>query len=218
VSDELTPAVEDYVREIYKLQHERGRATTSALAERMGVSAPSATGMIKRLASLSLVEHERYRGVVLTRAGEKKAIELIRHHRLLEQYLAEALGLPIDAVHAEADRLEHALSEEVEARIDASLGYPTHDPHGDPIPDARLYVAAASHGTLAALGVGDRATVRRIPDGDPQVVRYLASMELLPSRAVEVVESAPFDGPLTIVVGGTRHAISRELALQIHVG
>jgi DtxR family Mn-dependent transcriptional regulator len=218
VSEELTPAVEDYVREIYKLQHERGRATTSAIAERMGVSAPSATGMIKRLASLSLVEHERYRGVVLTRAGEKKAIELIRHHRLLEQYLAEALGLPIDAVHAEADRLEHALSEEVEARIDASLGYPTHDPHGDPIPDARLRVAAASHGTLAALGIGDRATVRRIPDGDPQVVRYLASMELLPSRAVEVVESAPFDGPLTIVVGGTRHAISRELALQIHVG
>jgi DtxR family Mn-dependent transcriptional regulator len=218
VSDELTPAVEDYVREIYKLQHERGRATTSAIADRMGVSAPSATGMIKRLASLSLVEHERYRGVVLTRAGEKKAIELIRHHRLLEQYLAQALGLPIDAVHAEADRLEHALSEEVEARIDASLGYPTHDPHGDPIPDARLRVAASSHGTLAALGVGDCATVRRIPDGDPQVVRYLASMELLPSRAVEVVESAPFDGPLTIVVGGTRHAISRELALQIHVG
>ena len=218
MSDELTPAVEDYVREIYKLQHERGRATTSAIAERMGVSAPSATGMIKRLASLSLVEHERYRGVVLTRAGEKKAIELIRHHRLLEQYLAQALGLPIDAVHAEADRLEHALSEEVEARIDASLGYPTHDPHGDPIPDARLRVAASSHGTLAALGIGDRATVRRIPDGDPQVVRYLASMELLPSRAVEVVESAPFDGPLTIVVGGTRHPISRELALQIHVG
>ena len=218
MSDELTPAVEDYVREIYKLQHEHGRATTSALAERMGVSAPSATGMIKRLASLSLVEHERYRGVVLTRAGEKKAIELIRHHRLLEQYLAEALGLPIDAVHAEADRLEHALSEEVEARIDASLGYPTHDPHGDPIPDARLRVAASSHGTLAALGVGDSAIVRRIPDGDPQVVRYLASMQLLPSRAVEVVESAPFDGPLTIVVAGTRHAVSRELALQIHVG
>ena len=215
MSDELTPAVEDYVREIYKLQHEHGRATTSALAERMGVSAPSATGMIKRLASLSLVEHERYRGVVLTRAGEKKAIELIRHHRLLEQYLSEALGLPIDAVHAEADRLEHALSEELEARIDASLGYPTHDPHGDPIPDARLRVAASSHGTLAALGVGDRAVVRRIPDGDPQVVRYLSDLGLVPGEAVRLVRSAPFEGPLTVLSAGEEHAIARELAERI---
>jgi len=214
---ELTAAVEDYVREIYELQVEHGRATTSAIAERMGVSPPSASGMIRKLAALSLVEHERYRGVVLTRAGEKAAIEVIRHHRLLEQYLAEALGLPIDAVHEEADRLEHVLSEKLEARIDASLGYPTHDPHGDPIPDARLRVATSSLGTLAALSTGERATVRRVPDRDPQLLRYLASMQLLPSRSIELVEAAPFDGPLTILVDGTRHAISRELALQIHV-
>jgi DtxR family Mn-dependent transcriptional regulator len=134
----LSQTAEDYLKEIYKLQAEQGRATTSALAERVGVSPPSATAMLKKLAALKLLRHERYHGVVLTSAGEKAAIEVIRHHRLLEQYLSETLGIPVDEVHAEADRLEHALSEELEARIDESLGYPTHDPHGDPIPGADL--------------------------------------------------------------------------------
>ena len=134
----LSQTAEDYLKEIYKLQTEQGRATTSALAERVGVSPPSATAMLKKLAELKLVRHEPYHGVTLTRAGEKAAIEVIRHHRLLEQYLSETLGLPVDHVHAEADRLEHALSEELEARIDESLGFPTHDPHGDPIPGADL--------------------------------------------------------------------------------
>ena len=134
----LSQTAEDYLKEIYKLQVEQGKATTSALAERVGVSAPSTTAMLKKLAAFGLVEHEPYRGVLLTRAGDKAAIEVIRHHRLLEQYLSETLGLPIDELHAEADRLEHVLSEELEARIDESLGYPTHDPHGDPIPDANL--------------------------------------------------------------------------------
>jgi DtxR family transcriptional regulator, Mn-dependent transcriptional regulator len=134
----LSETAEDYLKEIYKLQAEDGRATTSALAERVGVSPPSATAMLKKLAALKLVRHERYRGVKLTPAGEKAAIEVIRHHRLLEQYLSETLGIPVDDVHAEADRLEHALSEEVEAQIDRSLGFPTRDPHGDPIPGADL--------------------------------------------------------------------------------
>ena len=134
----LSQTAEDYLKEIYKLQQEQGRATTSALAERVGVSPPSATAMLKKLAELKLLRHEPYRGVVLTPAGEKAAIEVIRHHRLLEQYLSETLGMPVDEVHAEADRLEHALSEELEARIDESLGFPTHDPHGDPIPGADL--------------------------------------------------------------------------------
>jgi DtxR family Mn-dependent transcriptional regulator len=134
----LSQTAEDYLKEIYKLQQEQGRATTSALAERVGVSPPSATAMLKKLAELKLLRHEPYRGVVLTTAGEKAAIEVIRHHRLLEQYLSETLGMPVDEVHAEADRLEHALSEELEARIDESLGFPTHDPHGDPIPGADL--------------------------------------------------------------------------------
>src|SRR5438034_6044519 len=134
----LSQTAQDYLKEIYKLQAESGVVETSALAERVGVAPPSATAMLKKLGALGLVEHERYRGARLTHAGEKAAIEVIRHHRLLEMYLAETLGLPIDQVHAEADRLEHALSEELEARIDASLGFPTHDPHGDPIPDANL--------------------------------------------------------------------------------
>jgi DtxR family Mn-dependent transcriptional regulator len=134
----LSQTAEDYLKEIYKLQTEQGRATTTALAERVGVSPPSATAMLKKLAALKLLRHEPYRGVTLTVAGEKAAVEVIRHHRLLEQYLSETLGMSIDEVHAEADRLEHALSEELEARIDESLGYPTHDPHGDPIPSADL--------------------------------------------------------------------------------
>src|ERR671913_748259 len=135
---ELTDAIQDYIKEIYKLESSGRRVATSALARQLDVSAPSVTSMLKKLASLGLVEPERYRGARLTAHGERVALEVIRHHRLIEQYLSQTLGLPIDALHAEADRLEHALSEELEARIDRSLGFPTHDPHGDPIPDANL--------------------------------------------------------------------------------
>ena len=134
----LSETAQDYLKEIYKLQTETGRVETSALAERVGVAPPSATAMLKKLGALGLLEHEPYHGARLTRAGEKAAIEVIRHHRLLELYLAETLGVDVEDVHEEADRLEHALSEELEARIDRALGYPTHDPHGDPIPDANL--------------------------------------------------------------------------------
>jgi DtxR family transcriptional regulator, Mn-dependent transcriptional regulator len=135
---ELTVAVQDYLKAIYALEAEGQRVTTSALAARMGVSAPSVTAMTKRLAELGLVERAPYRGVVLTDAGRRSALEVLRHHRLLELYLVNRLGLSLDEVHAEAELLEHALSEELEAKIDAELGFPTHDPHGDPIPDARL--------------------------------------------------------------------------------
>ena len=134
----LSETAQDYLKQIYKLQKESGRAITSAIAERMSVAPPSATAMLKKLAALGLLDHEPYHGARLTPTGEKAAIEVIRHHRLLEVYLAETLGVPIEAVHSEADRLEHALSEELEARIDESLGFPTHDPHGDPIPGADL--------------------------------------------------------------------------------
>ena len=134
----LSDAIQDYLKEIYKLQAAGERATTSAIARRMGVAPSSATSMLKKLAVLDLADHAPYRDVELTDAGMKIALEVIRHHRLLEQYLAETLGVGVDAVHAEADRLEHVLSEELEERIDRSLGYPTHDPHGDPIPDAAL--------------------------------------------------------------------------------
>jgi DtxR family Mn-dependent transcriptional regulator len=138
VTERLSESIQHYLREIYKLQAEDGNVTVTALARRLRVSDPSASAMVKKLSALELARHERYRGVELTDAGERVALEVIRHHRLLELYLAETLGLNIDDVHDEADRLEHALSEELEGRIDRALGYPTHDPHGDPIPDADL--------------------------------------------------------------------------------
>jgi len=134
----LTDAIQDYLREIYKLGMEDGAVSISALAKRMDISAASASAMVKKLAALELAAHEPYGGVALTAAGEKVALEIIRHHRLLELYLAETLGLHVDEVHDEAERLEHVISEELEQRIDQALGYPTHDPHGDPIPDANL--------------------------------------------------------------------------------
>src|SRR5215207_7846366 len=151
---DLSASSQDYLKEIHKLRLEGRRATTSAIAERMGVR--PATAMVKKLAGLGLADHAPYRGVELTPAGDKVALEVIRHHRLLEQYLAQALGLPLDEVHIEADRLEHVLSEELEARIDRTLGYPTHDPHGDPIPDRKLKLDRSKLRTLANLEPGDR--------------------------------------------------------------
>jgi DtxR family Mn-dependent transcriptional regulator len=139
----LSEAIQDYLKGIYKLQESGGRATVTALARAQGVSNASASAMLKKLAVLDLLDHEPYGGARLTPAGERVALEVIRHHRLLELYLAETLGLHVDDVHAEADRLEHVISEELEERIDRALGYPTHDPHGDPIPDANLRWPAA---------------------------------------------------------------------------
>jgi DtxR family Mn-dependent transcriptional regulator len=212
----LSRSVQDYVKELYKLQAD-GRASTSALAERMGVAPASATAMLKKLAQLGLVEHEPYRGARLTPAGERVAIEMIRHHRLIEQYLSKSLGLSIDAVHAEADRLEHALSEELEAAIDESLGFPTHDPHGDPIPSPALELDAGAHRTLADVEPGGGALVRRVPDSDRDLLRYLDELGLVPGESVEVVSQQPFDGPIFVRARGTDHAISRDLAARIGV-
>lgn len=213
----LSHAIQDYLKELYKVHAAGERATTTALARRMGVSPPSATGMIKKLAELGFVEHTPYHGATLTAEGERTALEVVRHHRLLEQYLAQTLGLSLDAVHAEADRLEHALSEELEAHIDRTLGYPTHDPHGDPIPDANLHIAEGEVRPLTTLETGDEATIRRVPDGDRDLLRYLSKLRLTPGRRVRVTGIEPFDGPLTVAVGKSRHPISRELAGRIGV-
>jgi DtxR family transcriptional regulator, Mn-dependent transcriptional regulator len=214
---ELTDAIQDYVKEIYKLEASGRRATTSALAERLGVSPPSVTSMLKKLAVLGLAEHERYHGAHLTPKGERVALEVIRHHRLLEQYLVKTLGLPIDAVHVEADRLEHALSEELEAHIDRTLGFPTRDPHGDPIPGPDLKLERADLTPLSALEPGAKATVERVPDGNGELLRYLSELKLVPGSRLQIRELAPFDGPVTVRVAGADHAISRELAGQIAV-
>jgi DtxR family Mn-dependent transcriptional regulator len=213
----LSIAIQDYLKEIYKLQSSGERPTTTAIAKRMGVAPSSATSMLKKLAALGLAEHAPYRGVELSDAGTKIALEVIRHHRLLEQYLAETLGLGIDAVHAEADRLEHVISEELEARIDEQLGFPTHDPHGDPIPDAGLNVDRTTLRSLETLVPGEKATVQRIPDADAGLVRYLAELMLLPGRKVTMRRSEPYGGPVTVSIAGSEHAISRELAGQIGV-
>ena len=214
---ELTDAIQDYVKEIYKLEATGRRATTSALAKRLGISPPSVTSMLKKLAALGLVEHTRYRGAALTVRGERVALEVIRHHRLLEQYLVETLGLGIDVVHDEADRLEHALSEELEAHIDRTLGFPTRDPHGDPIPGPDLKIDRTHLTPLSTLEAGTKATVERVPDGDGELLRYLSKLKLTPGSRVEVRESAPFEGPVTVRVAGADHAISRQLAALIGV-
>jgi len=211
----LTDAIQHYLRAIYNLSSAGGKVSTTGLAREMGVSPASASAMVKKLAALHLVEHAPYRGVSLTPEGERVAIEVIRHHRLLELYLAETLGLSVDDVHDEADRLEHVISEELEARIDKALGFPTHDPHGDPIPDRDLRVVHADRHTLLDLEPGARASISRVPDGDSELLRYLGELGLVPGSTLELVAYAPFGGPVTVRTQRGEHAISRELADRI---
>jgi len=213
----LSTAVEDYLRAIIDLELRDGRATTSAVAERLGVSAPSASAMAKRLAALGLVQRTPYRGVVLTGTGRQAALELLRHHRLLERYLVETLGIPLHEVHAEADRLEHALSEELEARIDEALGHPTVDPHGDPIPDRELALETSPPTTLLDLEPGTEGTVSRVPDRDTSLLLYLSELALLPGCSVEIASVAPFNGPLAVRTRTGEHAIGRDVAASIFV-
>ncbi len=181
-------AVGDYLKAIYKLQAGEEPVTTLALAARLGVSAASATGMVKKLASQELVEHTPYHGVRLTARGAGDALELIRHHRLLELFLTREVGMPWEKVDAEAERLEHVLSEDLEDRLDAILGHPTSDPHGDPIPSRAGAVAAQSLERLSELDGGTRAIVRRVSDSDPEALCRLAAARLFPGAHVQVVE------------------------------
>jgi DtxR family Mn-dependent transcriptional regulator len=213
---EVSRATEDYLKAILQLAGD-GAVTTGALADRLGISQPSVTAMTKKLASDGFVERIPYRGVTLTVRGRRIALEVLRHHRLLELFLADTLGLPLDEVHAEAERLEHVLSEELEARIDAALGHPTHDPHGHPIPDRELRLAPSDRRALAELAVGEVTTVSRVPDRDPELLRYLRELSLVPGASVEVVSCAPFGGPITVRSDSGEHAIARELAITIDV-
>jgi len=213
----VSESAQDYLKAIWKLER-TGDMSTTALADALGVSPASATAMLKKLATLGLVVHERYHGATLTPAGERMALEVVRHHRLLELYLMEALGLSWDQVHEEAERLEHHLSHELESRIDRALGFPTRDPHGDPIPSPELLLQSDEMVCLSDLEAGSMTVVRRVPDGDPELLRYLATLGLVPAEEVTVVDRAPFDGPVTVEVRGVRHAIGRSLAAQIEVG
>ena len=191
--------------------------TTNALAERLGVTAASASGMVKRLGELGLVEHRPYRGVTLTEAGRRVALEVLRHHRLLELYLAQSLGVPWDRVHEEAEVLEHVLSEELEELIAAKLGDPTHDPHGDPIPTRELTIDEGVTASLQTLTSGDRGTFTRVSDADPEMLRFLARLGIAPGDAFEVVDKQPFDGPLFVRFGGEVHVLGERLARAMRV-
>lgn len=212
-----TQAVEDYLKVIYDIGRAGGPVTTSSIAGRLSVSPGTVTGMVKKLASLNLVSHEHYRGVELTEAGRKIALEVIRHHRLVERYLYEAMGVPWDQVHAEAERWEHVLSEEMEERMDEILGNPTTDPHGSPIPTRELEVAELEQSPLSQLTAGQRGTVAEVGDEDAEMLRYFAELGLYPDTPVEVLSVAPFQGPLTLLVGGTERSIGRQAAEHVFV-
>lgn len=206
-------AIEDYVKTIYTLAQEESPVSTSRVAAARSVKPASATSMIQRLARLKLVNYAKHYGVTLTDAGEKLALEVIRHHRLLELYLMEALGFRWDEVHEQADILEHVISEKLEERIAAALNYPAFDPHGDPIPGPDGTMAVMDTTALSDVAAGGRARIARIPDdSNSELLRYLAGLGLVPGAEVSVSEIAPFLGPLTIQVGDARHAIGRNLA------
>jgi len=209
-------AIENYAKAIYALE-QRGEVTNNALAERLGVTPASASSMVKKLDELGLVEHVPYKGMTLTESGRRVALEVLRHHRLLELYLAESLGVPWDRVHDEAEVLEHVLSEELEALIAAKLGNPTHDPHGDPIPTAALEIEEQPTQALASLATGSTGVFVRVSDSDPGMLRYLADLGITPGDRVEVVDRQPFGGPLFARIGDGVHPLGGELAAAMRV-
>jgi DtxR family Mn-dependent transcriptional regulator len=213
-----SPAVEDYSKAIFSLQSRSAEpVSTNALAERLGITPGSVSAMLKKLEELGLITHVPYHGVRLTPDGRRLALEVIRHHRLLESFLADALGMPWDRVHAEAEILEHVLSEDLEQLIAAKLGNPTVDPHGDPIPSAELELAEQATRTLESLAPGDEGVFVRVSDSDPEMLRYLAGRGISPGDRFAVRERQPFGGPLFILFGNSEHAIGGQLAGSMRV-
>jgi DtxR family Mn-dependent transcriptional regulator len=209
---EASTAVQDYAKSIWSLSRRTdGAVSTSALAERLGVSPASASAMVKRLESLGLAAREPYRGVRLTPAGERVALEVVRHHRLLELYLAQALDVPWDRVHAEAEVLEHAISPELSDRISDALGNPTLDPHGDPIPGPDGRIEEPATRPLAELEAGESGTFVRVSDSDPDMLRYLSERGISPGDRFEVLEKEPFEGPISVRFGVTVHVLGGAL-------
>jgi DtxR family Mn-dependent transcriptional regulator len=213
----FSSAVEDYAKAIYALQRGDGAVSTTALAERLGVTAASASGMVRKLDEHGLVTHVPYKGVRLTETGTRLALEVLRHHRLLELYLAESLGVPWDRVHEEAEVLEHVLSEDLEALIAAKLGNPTHDPHGDPIPSADLQMPDEPTLSLAELEPGTEGTFVRVSDSDPEMLRYLAERNIAPGAEVRVEDKQPFGGPLFVAINDQTHVLGGQLAGAMRV-
>ena len=213
-----TPAVEDYSKAIYALEaRSDDPVSTNALADRLGVTPGSVSAMLRRLDELGLITYVPYRGVRLSDDGRRIALEVIRHHRLLESYLAEALGMPWDRVHDEAEVLEHVLSDDLEALIAAKLGHPTVDPHGDPIPSADLQMHEPLTERMESLEPGDEGLFVRVSDSDPEMLRYLADRGISPGDRFAVRERQPFGGPLFVSFGDQEHALGGQLASAMRV-
>lgn len=215
----LTAAVEDYIRAIYILQETQAGAavSTTQLAHYLGVAPPSASGMFHRLVGLGLVKHTHYHGARLTERGERAALELTRHHRLLELLLSEVLGMPWHVVHEEADRLEHGLSEELEAQISARLGDPTRDPHGSPIPTAQLVVTEQATGSLGGLGIGTSGSLARVSGADPAMLRHLEEAGIGLGDPLQVIGREPSSGATTVRAHGQLRSIEPELAARMRI-
>jgi DtxR family transcriptional regulator, Mn-dependent transcriptional regulator len=209
MTESLTPAVEDYLKAIYKLTVGKQRATTNQIAEEMDVAPASATGMIQKMAKMSppLVDYQKHQGALLTPSGENAALEVIRHHRLLELYLHERLGFTWDQVHSEADRLEHVISEEFEERIAQALGNPSRDPHGDPIPTRDFQIPEQIETRLSYLRPGQAAIVRRVVNTNPEFLRYLGDIGLVPDARLAVIDYSPFDENLVLSLSGRESSI-----------
>ncbi|HEX6926312.1 MAG TPA: metal-dependent transcriptional regulator [Longimicrobiaceae bacterium] len=212
-----TPVVEDYLKAIWTLQQTEAPVSTSRIAERLGLSAAAVTAMVKRLAENGLLRHEPYYGVRLTPAGELASLRIIRRHRVLELFLTEKLGYEWDRVHDEAERLEHAASDELIERLARLLGEPERDPHGSAIPTAQGELAQDEYPTLADLAAGDTVRIVEVRVHEPEQLRYLGSLDLYPGARVQVIEAAPFDGPISLQVNGAPRVLSRMLARQLSV-
>ena len=219
--ENLTQSIEDYLKAIYELTSKEGRASTTQLAEYLDVTPASVTGMIKKLAVTdpALLEYQKHRGVILTEAGNKIALEIIRHHRLLELFLHQVLGYPWDEVDEEADRLEHVISEKFEDRISKALGNPQYDPHGDPIPTKELTLPDTSATLLRSLRPGQTATIKRVRDTDSDLLRYLSSLEIVPDTKIEITDYSEFDGNLHLKVlkSGNIEVLGPSITEQIFV-
>jgi DtxR family Mn-dependent transcriptional regulator len=217
----LSGPVEDYLKAIYDLERDAQPATTNEIAERLAISPASVSGMMRRLADQGLITHEPYRGVRLTEDGRRAALRTLRRHRILECYLTEILGYPWDRVHDEAERLEHAASEELIERMADALGDPLHDPHGAPIPSREGTVEEPARRSLADTASGERVRVRQVMDDDGERLRYLAELGITPGSIMRILDRAPFDGPITFWVGdaagGVTRAVGPALAAQVFV-
>lgn len=213
----LTGAVEDYLKAIYALGRGSVSVATNDIAQKLDLAPASVSGMVRRLADQGLLTYERYRGVTLTNLGRRAALRTLRRHRVIEAYLSGALHYPWDRVHDEAERLEHAASDELVDRMAAAIGEPATDPHGAPIPSREGHMDETEYLSLAELGAGYGARVVRVSDDDPEMLRYLGELEIIPGAEVVIISKAPYEGPINLRVSGTLLSIGPALAAQVMV-